>query len=141
MLEGSNKIHDLAYYWPHYSPIVSPVDEDIAVFTLSKLTGHAGSRFGWALIKDKDVYERMVKYIDLNTYGVSRETQLRALKLLKHVVKGEGRDLFEFGYGTMKHRWELLSKTLEASKRFSVQHLSSQYCTFLDKHRTPSPGN
>ncbi|XP_074369339.1 tryptophan aminotransferase-related protein 4-like [Apium graveolens] len=139
VLKGSNKIHDLAYYWPHYSPIVSPVDEDIAIFTLSKLTGHAGSRFGWALIKDKDLYQRMVKYMDLNTYGVSRETQLRALKLLKHVVRGGGQELFEFGYGTMKHRWELLSKTLQASKRFSVQHLSSQYCTFLDKHRTPSP--
>ncbi|KAL1825059.1 hypothetical protein ACET3Z_011837 [Daucus carota] len=139
VLEGSNKIHDLAYYWPHYSPIVAPVDEDIAIFTLSKLTGHAGSRFGWALIKDKAVYERMVKYMDLNTYGVARETQLRALKLLQHVVQGRGSDLFEFGYGTMKHRWELLSKTLEASQRFSVQHLSSQYCTFLDSYRTPSP--
>lgn len=97
--------------------------------------------YRWALIKDKDLYERMVKYMDLNTYGVSRETQLRALKLLKHVVQGGGHDLFEFGYGTMKRRWELLSKTLENSKRFSLQDLSSQYCTFLDKHRTPSPGN
>lgn len=23
VLRGSNKIHDLAYYWPHYSPIVA----------------------------------------------------------------------------------------------------------------------
>ena len=50
VLEGSNKIHDLAYYWPHYSPIVAPVDEEIAIFTLSKLTGHAGSRFGYVSI-------------------------------------------------------------------------------------------
>jgi len=40
-------IHDLAYYWPHFTPITQPaVDEDLMIFTLSKLTGHAGSRFG-----------------------------------------------------------------------------------------------
>lgn len=39
-------IHDLAYYWPHYTPILEPADEDLMIFTISKLTGHAGSRFG-----------------------------------------------------------------------------------------------
>lgn len=39
-------IHDLAYYWPHFTPIQAPADEDLMIFTLSKLTGHAGSRFG-----------------------------------------------------------------------------------------------
>jgi hypothetical protein len=48
VLQGpfAKQIHDLAYYWPHYTPIPSPVDEDLMLFTLSKLTGHAGSRFG-----------------------------------------------------------------------------------------------
>lgn len=39
-------IHDLAYFWPHFTPIPAPADEDLMVFTISKLTGHAGSRFG-----------------------------------------------------------------------------------------------
>ncbi|KAE8697744.1 Pyridoxal phosphate (PLP)-dependent transferases superfamily protein, putative isoform 2 [Hibiscus syriacus] len=39
-------IYDRAYYWPHFTPIPAPADEDFMVFTLSKLTGHAGSRFG-----------------------------------------------------------------------------------------------
>ncbi len=48
VLQGPNAkaIHDLAYYWPHFSPIPSPADEDIMLFTISKLTGHAGARFG-----------------------------------------------------------------------------------------------
>ncbi|KAI4352767.1 hypothetical protein L6164_006988 [Bauhinia variegata] len=48
VLQGSNAktIHDLAYYWPHFTPVPSPADEDLMIFTLSKLTGHAGSRFG-----------------------------------------------------------------------------------------------
>lgn len=39
-------IYDHAYYWPHFTAIPAPANEDIMIFTISKLTGHAGSRFG-----------------------------------------------------------------------------------------------
>lgn len=39
-------VHDLAYYWPHYTPITSPADGDLMLFTVSKSTGHAGTRIG-----------------------------------------------------------------------------------------------
>lgn len=40
-------IHDLAYYWPQYTSISSPpADHDIMLFTVSKSTGHAGTRLG-----------------------------------------------------------------------------------------------
>ncbi|KAF7820321.1 tryptophan aminotransferase-related protein 4-like [Senna tora] len=89
ILNGSNvkTIHDLAYYWPHFTAIPSPADEDLLIFTISKLTGHAGTRFGWAIIKDEGVYQRMSSYLNLNTIGVSREAQLRALKLLDVVLE------------------------------------------------------
>ncbi|XP_039170628.1 tryptophan aminotransferase-related protein 4-like [Eucalyptus grandis] len=47
ILHGPNvkTIHDRAYYWPHFTGIPSPADEDLTIFTISKLTGHAGSRF------------------------------------------------------------------------------------------------
>ena len=38
-------MYDHAYYWPHFTPIPAAVEygsQDVAVFTLSKLTGHAG---------------------------------------------------------------------------------------------------
>lgn len=44
--EGRNPVFDLAYYWPHFTSITGPMAEDIMMFTLSKLTGHAGSRIG-----------------------------------------------------------------------------------------------
>lgn len=40
-------VHDLAYYWPQYTPITAPADYDIMLFTVSKCTGHAGSRIGY----------------------------------------------------------------------------------------------
>jgi histidinol-phosphate/aromatic aminotransferase/cobyric acid decarboxylase-like protein len=43
---NAKAIYDHAYYWPHFSPIPTPADEDIMIFTISKLTGHAGARFG-----------------------------------------------------------------------------------------------
>lgn len=42
---GAFGIYDHAYYWPHFTPIPAAVeygDRDVAIFTLSKLTGHAG---------------------------------------------------------------------------------------------------
>lgn len=45
--EGGMVVYDLAYYWPHYTPIISPADYDVMLFTLSKATGHAGSRVGY----------------------------------------------------------------------------------------------
>eukprot|EP00262_Sarcandra_glabra_P006747 TRINITY_DN1925_c0_g2_i4.p1 TRINITY_DN1925_c0_g2~~TRINITY_DN1925_c0_g2_i4.p1 ORF type:complete len:293 (-),score=9.24 TRINITY_DN1925_c0_g2_i4:144-1022(-) len=48
VLRGSSvkTIYDHAYFWPHFSAIPAPADEDLMIFTISKTTGHAGSRFG-----------------------------------------------------------------------------------------------
>lgn len=40
-------IVDHAYYWPHFTHIPAPADEDVMMFTMSKPSGHAGSRFGY----------------------------------------------------------------------------------------------
>nr|KYP56345.1 Alliin lyase [Cajanus cajan] len=109
------------------------------IFTISKLTGHAGSRFGWAIIKDETVYEKMLTYLSMNTMGVSREAQLRALKLLDVVVEGDGKQIFQFAYSTMRDRWTRLKQIISKSKRFSLQKLSSEYCTFFKRQRDASP--
>ncbi|GLT74617.1 hypothetical protein SLA2020_464050 [Shorea laevis] len=142
ILEGSNvkRIHDFAYYWPHYTATPFPADEDLMLFTLSKLTGHGGSRFGWAIVKDKAVYEDMLKYMSLSTYGVPKETQLRALKLLDVVIATAGREMFDFGYSTMKERWGKFSKVLSMSKRFSYQQFDPlHFCNYFQELRGPTP--
>ncbi|KAG6784009.1 hypothetical protein POTOM_009691 [Populus tomentosa] len=141
VLHGPNvkEIYDHAYYWPHFTAIPAPADGDVMIFTLSKLTGHAGSRFGWAIIKDKDIYQRMLTYLTLNTLGVSRDSQLRALKLLKVVLATGGREIFEFGHETMRKRWEKLNKVISTSKRFSLQKIMPRYCTYFQQIRGASP--
>jgi hypothetical protein len=44
---GAKAIHDLVYYWPQYTPITGPAAHDIMLFSVSKLTGHAGTRLGY----------------------------------------------------------------------------------------------
>ncbi|KAJ1700363.1 hypothetical protein LUZ63_000142 [Rhynchospora breviuscula] len=44
--EVGKRVHDMAYYWPQYTPMRGPADQDIMLFTLSKATGHAGTRIG-----------------------------------------------------------------------------------------------
>ena len=46
ILSGSSAIYDHAYYWPHFTAIPAPSDQDVMIFSSSKLSGHAGSRFG-----------------------------------------------------------------------------------------------
>lgn len=75
--------------------------------------------YRWAIVKDKAVYDKMVEYIDLHTYGVPRETQLRALKLLNVVVQGDKKEMLE-----------KLTEILSTSKRFSMEQLPSQHFIF-----------
>ncbi|TQD75146.1 hypothetical protein C1H46_039330 [Malus baccata] len=141
VLHGPNfsAIYDRVYYWPHFTAIPTSADYDIMIFTLSKLTGHAGSRFGWAVIKNESVYQRMAEYMSTSSMGVSRDAQLRALKLIDVVLETGGREIFEFGSNTMKDRWEKLTNTLSVSNRFSLQKIAPQYCTYFQKIRGPSP--
>ncbi|KAJ9546042.1 hypothetical protein OSB04_025749 [Centaurea solstitialis] len=136
---GGKTIYDHAYYWPHFTPIPAPSDHDLMVFTLSKLTGHAGVRFGWAVIKDKDVYEKVAKYIEVADLGISKDTQSRVLTLLKLAVEGDGKPLFKFAYSKMSDRWDRLTSVFSKSTRFSIQKRHPLYCNFFNETRLPSP--
>lgn len=46
---GGILVHDLAYYWPQYTPILFQANHDIMLFTVSKCTGHAGIRIGYVI--------------------------------------------------------------------------------------------
>ncbi|KAG9456853.1 hypothetical protein H6P81_001361 [Aristolochia fimbriata] len=141
-LTGPNTqvVHDRVYYWPHFTAIPAPADDDMMIFSLGKVTGHAGSRFGWALVKDEAVYKRLKDQVEMNVIGISHDTQLRALMLVKSILGKGGRDLFEFGHTTLRHKWERLNEVVSQSKRFSLQKISPQYCTYFRTMRQPSPG-
>ncbi|CAL4974367.1 unnamed protein product [Urochloa decumbens] len=100
-------IFDHAYYWPHFTHIPAPADEDVMMFTMSKPSGHAGSRLGWALIRDEKVANKASEYVHDSVLGMSRDTQLRMLGIVKAMMAnlhGED-DIFAFGHDVMRTRW------------------------------------
>uniref|UniRef100_A0A0E0C724 Alliinase C-terminal domain-containing protein n=1 Tax=Oryza meridionalis TaxID=40149 RepID=A0A0E0C724_9ORYZ len=141
VLAGSSAIVDHAYYWPHLTHIPAPADEEVMLFTTSKLSGHAGSRFGWALVRDEKVARRAISYIEESTVGTSRETQLRVLKILKVILANlHGKeDIFAFGYDVMSSRWRRLNAVVSRSTRISLQKMPPQYCTYFNRIKEPSP--
>ncbi|XP_071928296.1 L-tryptophan--pyruvate aminotransferase 1-like [Coffea arabica] len=139
-------IHDLAYYWPHYTPITSQVDYDIMLFTVSKCTGHAGSRIGWALVRDKDVARKMVDLMVISTIGVSKESQLRAAKILGVISdsclldKSPGlENFFEYAQHLMAARWEKLREIAKVNELFSLTEYPSEYCLFTKEFTEARP--
>ncbi|KAL6845042.1 hypothetical protein ACP4OV_024537 [Aristida adscensionis] len=141
VLGGSAVIVDHVYYWPHYTHIPAPADEDVMLFSTSKLSGHAGSRLGWALIRDEGVAKRAYEYVQNSIMGASRDTQLRLLGILKVVLAnlhGE-EDIFAFGHAAMRSRWRRLSAVVSRSRRISLQKIPSAYCTYFNRIREPSP--
>uniref|UniRef100_M1BMT0 Alliin lyase n=1 Tax=Solanum tuberosum TaxID=4113 RepID=M1BMT0_SOLTU len=125
-------IFDLAYYWPQYTAITLPANHDVMLFTISKCTGHAGSRIGWALVKDKEVARKLTKFMEIRTIGVSKETQLRAAKILE-VVSNSCLDFtlenfFKYSQSLMIDRWQRLRQVVMDNDLFVIQNYPPQYC-------------
>ncbi|XP_068641405.1 tryptophan aminotransferase-related protein 1-like isoform X2 [Aristolochia californica] len=144
--EGGKTVHDLAYYWPQYTPITEPADYDVMLFTVSKSTGHAGIRIGWALVKDCEVARKMTKFIELNTIGVSKDSQLRAAKILQTVREGheigmgcEMDVFFNYGRRLMTERWNKLREVVNSSAIFSLPEFPWDYCKFFGEMCTSHP--
>ncbi|KDP26637.1 hypothetical protein JCGZ_17795 [Jatropha curcas] len=138
-------IYDLAYYWPQYTPITHPADYDIMLFTFSKSTGHAGSRIGWALVKDKDVAKKMMKFMEITSIGVSKESQLRAAKILGVVTEScqhgvpDSENFFKYSQCLMAERWEKLRQVVKNSAIFSLPKYPHEWCNFSEIYTESHP--
>ncbi|XP_054825639.1 L-tryptophan--pyruvate aminotransferase 1-like [Prosopis cineraria] len=142
-------IHDLAYYWPHYTPITHKANHDLMLFTFSKCTGHSGSRIGWAIVKDIEIAKKMTTFIVMNSIGVSKESQTRAAKIMKVVCDSyenfrfgskESVELFfEYSRRLLKERWEKLREVIKQSDDFILPKFQRAYCNFTNESSETYP--
>ena len=88
-LPKEKQIWDLVYYWPssyaNKSAIV-PLDENIMIFSLSKLAGYAGHRFGWAWVKDPNVVERMNDYLSVSTQSYPASELIFGTRVIQTIL-------------------------------------------------------
>lgn len=139
---GQILVHDVAYYWPQYTPISSKADHDIMLFTLSKSTGHAGMRLGWALVKDEAIAKKMVKFIEISSIGVSKDSQVRAAKIMDVIndsyedskTSNESKRFFDYAREEMAKRWSQLREVVNNGQAFSLPTLPVGECNF--SHQT-----
>jgi L-tryptophan--pyruvate aminotransferase len=115
-------ITDLNYNWPTYTDTVYNGGDQVMVYGLAKLTGHASTRVGWAFVKDSSLAHDMNYAIEVMTSGVSVDAQARAASLIKKMynVPKYGPEKipgpFYYAKVELKNRWarinEICSKSL-----------------------------
>lgn len=116
-------ICDFVFDWPLYRMgAKQDLRCDVMIYSLSKLTGHAGSRFGWALVKDTALYEAAVNVMIDLTLGISVDAQVRANKLLRSIIDGGGTYFHDAG-AVLSSRWTRLKN--EISKCTGILSLSN----------------
>lgn len=99
-------------------------------------------------MKDKDVAKRMIKFLELNTIGASKDSQLRAAKILKAISDGydipisgnKQRKFFEFGRQVLSVRWLKLREAVKSSGNFSLPEFKPALCKFTGETAETYPG-
>lgn len=102
----------------------------------------------WALVKDKEIAKKMTEFIVLSTIGVSKESQLRAAKILQvlsdsHEQRSnfkEGEAFFDHSYSLMARRWKQLRDAVKTSELFSLPDFPLDTCTFSGRTFASQPG-
>lgn len=131
---GPNLIHDLVYNWPQYVSIgVIPEDREIMVFGLSKATGHASTRIGWALVRNPKLVEAMEEYIEFTTSGVSIEAQESAFSIIKHCNSAMVSP-FSWGASILNTRWKHIH-TLSYRFPFEIESSNGMFMWLKLKDR------
>ena len=87
-------------------------------------------------MKYKEVAKKMTKLIEISSIGVSKDSQIRATKILdvianayKHTGKFNKSTLFfHYVYNVMEKRWRQLSYTVSKGQTFSLPNLPTEKC-------------
>jgi len=129
---NATHIWDLVYYWPAYTDVDTKLDEDIMVFSASKCLGLAGSRIGWALVKD-DYLALLMKYAMMGqTLGISVDSKTRTLTAMEAVLSKQG-----YYFDELNRRLETRFAEFEAllntgdSPRFSLVGASGGFYAWI----------
>lgn len=105
-------ILDLCYNWSQYTT-TDPYffDAPIMVFSLSKATGHASTRIGWAILEDKNLAAEVEQYIEVSTGGLSIDAQVKAEQIISHQLSLKWEDtVFNYGKKELNRRWNTINK-------------------------------
>lgn len=125
VVHKNTDILDLTYNWPQYLPSVKLIDHPITVFSLSKATGHASTRIGWAVIQDEMTARALEQHIEYSTSGLSLDSQLTAEAILNSQLNNDY-TVFEDGRKTLEERKRLI-ESIRPRLPFKVLKISGMF--------------
>jgi len=126
---GKMSVVDMCYAWPQYQACYKK-SHDVMIFGLSKATGHAGVRVGWALVKDEKFAALMKSYVEQSTCGVPEDSQSHATRVIESVLMAPKKtmpDCFSFGKDKLKKRWTQFIGAAEKCKDFKVLNKTGMF--------------
>jgi aspartate/methionine/tyrosine aminotransferase len=137
---ASHIIYDMVYFWPSSLPAkkIFRADKDIMVFSASKLTGHASSRFGWAYVRDSALAFKTISFYFSQTFGVSVDCIMRMVNVLGNVGKQEISDpnsFFHFAASKFEERWDTLSQLFAGKDAFSLESEPGTWFAWIRCHQ------
>jgi hypothetical protein len=125
-------VYDRVYFWPSLAEVDARDEpgeaEGVTLFSLSKLSGHASTRLGWALVDDPFVAAAMENYISTAQIEVSSASMYRALSIIRALDSPVGDRFMQFVRENLQARWgEVLSVLGAASNAFSIESRPGQF--------------
>lgn len=126
-IDDTAEILDLCYNWPQYTE-VKKHDHPVMVYSLSKATGHASTRIGWALIKDEVLAKRLESYLEVITGGIPVESQIMAEKVIEsQILMPVNNTVFAYGKHVLDSRWEQINKLKDLDIPIRIHNSSGMF--------------
>lgn len=99
-------------------------------------------------MKDKEIAKKMTTFIEINTIGVSKDSQIRAAKILQsvsnsceHTNQKEHETFFDYSYKLMENRWNKIREAVNKTPLFSLPDFPLETCSFSGRTFGQLPGN
>jgi len=119
-------IYDLTYNWPHYTETVHNYDNYISIYSLGKLSGHASTRIGWALVPDPKIASRIAYYVEILTNGTSADAIKHAISIIDHINIHHS-EFFQLGKSELNKRWIIINQLLSKNNSIKIESNSGMF--------------
>jgi len=125
--------YDCVYNWPWYFKNKNdwphqaiPDLPEVAIFSLSKFSGHCGTRIGWMVVNDPQLANFLENYIEYDTSGVSVEAQLRAASVIKTFEDNNLGDVYKHIVDKRKTELSTVLKKIQEvhGQEFNIKNFS-----------------
>jgi len=126
-------IYDMVYHWPMMMPDgteVQPLQFPIALYSMSKFSGHASTRFGWGWVKNQTVANFMADWASSHYYHVASDSTMRTFNIIDHVLKNKDEFVNSLEFA-LDDRWAKVKAILKDSREFTIASQPGTFFLFI----------